>query len=59
MRQALGMTLKFYIIEAKKFNLEVKKFWKLIPTFVKVTWGKSVRGGRGLFGPRLIRLSLF
>ena len=53
------MALKFYIIEAKKFKLEVKKFWKLIPTFVKVTWGKSVRGGRGLFGPRLIRLSLF
>ena len=53
------MALKFYIIEAKKFKIEVKKFWKLIPTFVKVTWGKNVRGGGGLFGPRLIRLSLF
>ena len=53
------MALTFYIIEAKKFKVDVKKFWKLIPTFVKVTWGKSVREGRGLFGPRLIRLSLF
>ena len=41
------MALKFYIIEAKKFKLEVKNFWKLIPTFVKVTWGKSVGGEAG------------
>ena len=36
------MTLKFYTSMAKEFELKVRKFWDLIPTFVEVTGGKPV-----------------
>ena len=31
------MTLKFYTTVAKGLKSKIKKFWKLIPTFVVVT----------------------
>ena len=47
---ALGTNFKFYNSVAKGLKLKVKKVWRLIPTFVEVTWEKLVGGG-GLFGP--------
>ena len=38
------MALKFYTSVSKEFKLKVRKFWGLIPTFVKVTWKKTGRG---------------
>ena len=34
---ALGMALKCYTNVAKVLKLKVRKFWRLIPTFVEVT----------------------
>ena len=39
---ALGMVLKFYATVAKGLNLKVRKFWRLIPTFIEVTGKKLV-----------------
>ena len=39
---ALGTNLKFYTIVAKGLKLKVKRFWRLIPTFVEVTGEKLV-----------------
>ena len=36
------MALKFYIGVAKGFKLKVRKFYRLIPTFVEVTGEKQV-----------------
>ena len=36
------MVLKFYTSLAKVLKLKVRKFWKLIPTFVEVTEEKLV-----------------
>ena len=49
-RLAKGMTLKFYISVAQGLILKVRRFWGLIPTFVKVTWKKLV-GVEGNFAP--------
>ena len=45
-RLAPGMTLKFYTSVTKDLKLKVRKFWRLIPTFVEVTWEKLVGGFR-------------
>ena len=37
---ALGMALKFYTIVATGLKLKVRKFFGLIPTFLKVTGEK-------------------
>ena len=37
------MALKFYTGVAKGFKLKVRKFFRLIPTFVEATGGKLVR----------------
>ena len=42
LRLALGMAFKFYTIVAKALKLNVRMFWRLIPTFVEVTRGKLV-----------------
>ena len=34
---ALGIEFKFYTSVAKGLKLKVRKFWRLIPTFVEVT----------------------
>ena len=47
---ALGTNLKFYNSVAKELKLKVRKFWRLIPTFVEITWEKLVEGG-GAFCP--------
>ena len=39
---ALGMNLKFYTSLAKGLKLKVRKFYGLVPTFVKVTGEKPV-----------------
>ena len=44
---ALGMAWIFYTSVAKGLKLKVKKFWGLIPAFVKVT-GEQMVGGGGL-----------
>ena len=44
---ALGTNLKFDTSVAKGLKLNVRKFWGLIPTFVKVTGEKLV--GRAFF----------
>ena len=41
---ALGTNLKFYISVAKGLKLKVRKFWGVVPTFVKITEGKLVGG---------------
>ena len=41
---ALATNLKFYTSVAKRLTLKVRKFWGLIPTLVKVTREKLVRG---------------
>ena len=41
---APGKNLKFYTSVAKGLKLKVRKFWRLIPTFVKVTGEKLVEG---------------
>ena len=48
------MALKFYNSVAKGLKLKVRKFWGLIPTFVKVTGENGEVGGGGLFGPPII-----
>ena len=47
----LGTNLRFYTSVAKGLKLQVRKFWRLIPTFVEVTGEKLVGGRGGLFGP--------
>ena len=47
-RLALGMALTFYASVEKGLKLRDRKFWRLVPTFVKVTGGKLVGG---LFAP--------
>ena len=51
MRQETVMTLKFYASVAKGLKLKDRKFWELIPTFVKVTREKMAgykgKNGRG------------
>ena len=47
---ALAMTFKFYTSVAIGLKLTVRKFWRLIPSFVEVTGGKLVGG---LFPPIL------
>ena len=39
----LDINLKFYTSVANLLKLKVKKFWRLIITFVKSTWVKLVR----------------
>ena len=39
------MFLKFHTRVAKWLKLKVRKFWRLIPTFVEVTWEKLVGVG--------------
>ena len=46
----LGANLKFYTSVAKRLQLKIRKFWRLISTFVEVTRETQV-GGPGLFGP--------
>ena len=49
---ALGENLKFYTSVAKGLKQKVRKFWRLIPTFVEVTGEKLVESaGGGLFPP--------
>ena len=43
----LGTNLEFYIILSKGIRLKVRKFWRLIPTFLEVTGEKLVGGGGG------------
>ena len=43
---ALGTNLAFYTTVAKGLKLKVKKFWRLIPTFVVVTREKLDRVNR-------------
>ena len=40
------MAFKFYANVAKESTIKVRKFWRLIPTFVEVTGekGKTSRG---------------
>ena len=45
----LGMNLKFYTSVTKGLKLKVRKFWRLILTFVKVTREKLVLWRGGLF----------
>ena len=45
------MALKFYNSVAKGLKLEVRKFWELIPTFVKVTGENGEVGGGGFLVP--------
>ena len=49
----LGMNLTFYSSVAKGLKLKVRKFWRLIPTFVEVAGEKLLRGwgsGGGVVG---------
>ena len=55
MALALGVTLKFYISVAKGLKLKVRKFWRLISTFIEVTRKKTGRKGE-LFAPILNRV---
>ena len=48
---ALFLALKFYTSVAKEMKIRVKNFWKLIPTFVEVTWEKT---GRRAFCPSIM-----
>ena len=41
---ALGTDLKFYASVEKGLKLKVRKFWRLIPTFAKVTKENLVGG---------------
>ena len=41
---ALGMAWTFHTGVVKKLNLNVRKFWDLVPTFVGVTVEKLVVG---------------
>ena len=41
---ALGTSLKFYTRAAKGLKLKFRKFWRLVPTFVKITGEKRKRG---------------
>ena len=50
LRLALGTNLKFCTSQSKGLKLKVRKFWGLIPTFVK-TIGEKLVGG--LFAPPL------
>ena len=49
----LGTNLRFYTSVAKGLKLQVRKFWRLILTFVEVT-GEKLVGGRGGFLALLI-----
>ena len=40
----IGVTLKFYTSVAKGLKPKVRKFWRLIPTFVEITGEKLVAG---------------
>ena len=54
LRLALGMALKFYTYLGKELKLKVRKFWRLIATFVEVTGKTLVGRGRGVFLPTTI-----
>ena len=41
---ALGVALKFYTSVAKGLKRKIRKFWRLIPTFVEVKEEKLVEG---------------
>ena len=41
---ALGMALKFYVSVAEGLKLKVRRFWRLIPTFVEFV-GENLVGG--------------
>ena len=45
------MALKFYTRVAKGLKLNVRKFWRLLPTFVEVTEEKLIGG---LFAPPIL-----
>ena len=47
------MTLKFYASVAKGLKLKDRKFWGLIPSFVKVTREKMAGGG--VFVPPILK----
>ena len=47
------MTLKFYASVAKGLKLKDRKFWELIPTFVKVTREKMAGGA--VFVPPILK----
>ena len=38
------MALKFYTSAAKELELKVRKFWRLVPTFVEITREKRTIG---------------
>ena len=40
----IGVTLKFYTSVVKGLKPKVRKFWRLIPTFVEITGEKLVAG---------------
>ena len=42
----LDMALRFYAMVEKGLKLQVRKFWRVIPTFVEVTGEKMVGRGR-------------
>ena len=46
---ALGMAFKFFTSVAKGFKLKVRKFWRLIPTFVR--YREKLVGEAFLFPP--------
>ena len=54
LRLALGMALKFYTYLGKELKLKVRKFWRLMATFVEVTGKTLVGRGRGVFLPTTI-----
>ena len=45
---ALGTNLKFYTSVAKGLKLKVRKFWRLVPTFVEVTGEKLVKWSKSI-----------
>ena len=51
---ALGMALKFYTSVTKRLKLKVRKFLGLIPTFVKVSGEKLVKGAFCLPHPPIL-----
>ena len=53
------MALKFYNSVAKGLKLNVRKFWGLIPTFVKVTGENGEVGGGFLVPPIISRVKVF
>ena len=54
----LGTNLKFYTSVAKELKLKVRRFWGLIPTFVKVT-GEKLAEEAFLAPPISDRVNIF